>query len=220
MRIKIGSKLLWYNKIALEIERIIGMQDVIHCSNFFEHWNKGHSDFEQSSTNNLGPGNGVVRCPGDKVIILVLGLDCVSSRMTWVNRLYDYKDGRLREWKKCFLIALCSLARKEILWWKFSISGEQLWNQESGRLLLKSEASRSNREGWNVWSYYSSLKLWILTINSIDVILRSSHWRHSAKIFEYIFFKIANLHSIQLHLCSKSTKNSTLVKLQTWSLQL
>ena len=107
MRIKIGSKLLWYNKIALEIERIIGMQDVIHCSNFFEHWNKGHSDFEQSSTNNLGPGNGVVRCPGDKAIILVLGLDCVSSRMTWVNRLYDYKDGRLREWKKVF--SHCSL---------------------------------------------------------------------------------------------------------------
>ena len=59
-----------------------------------------------------------------------------------------------------------------------------------------------------VASYYSSLKLWILPINRIEVILRSSHWRCSAKIFEYMFFKIANLQSIQLHLCSKSMKNT------------
>ena len=29
------------------------MQDVIHWNNFFEHWNKQHADFEQSSTDNL-----------------------------------------------------------------------------------------------------------------------------------------------------------------------
>ena len=40
------------------------------------------------------------------------------------------------------------------------------------------------------------------------MILRSSHWRRSAKIFEYVFFKIANLQRIQLHLCSKSMKNT------------
>ena len=28
-----------------------------------------------------------------------------------------------------------------------------------------------------------------------------------AKIFEYVFFNIANLQSIKLHLCSKSMKN-------------
>ena len=57
-------------------------------------------------------------------------------------------------------------------------------------------------------SYYSPLKLWILPINSIEVIFRSSHWRRSAKIFEYVFFKVANLQSIQLHLCSKSMENT------------
>ena len=40
------------------------------------------------------------------------------------------------------------------------------------------------------------------------MILRSSHWRRSAKIFEYVFFKIANLQNIQLHLCSRSMKNT------------
>ena len=46
-------------------------------------------------------------------------------------------------------------------------------------------------------SYYSSLKLWILLINSIEVIMRSSRWRRSAKIFEYVFnfSKVANLNS-------------------------
>ena len=57
-------------------------------------------------------------------------------------------------------------------------------------------------------SYYSPLKLWILPINGIEVILRSSHWRRSANIFEYVFFKVANLQSIQLHLCSKSMENT------------
>ena len=38
--------------------------------------------------------------------------------------------------------------------------------------------------------------------------LRSSHWRHFAKIIEYVFFKTANLQSIKLHLCSKSMKNT------------
>ena len=51
--------------------------------------------FEQSFTNNLSPGNGVVRSPGDEVITFVSGLDCASTRETWVNRQYDYKDGRL-----------------------------------------------------------------------------------------------------------------------------
>ena len=32
--------------------------------------------------------------------------------------------------------------------------------------------------------------------------------RRSAKIFEYEFFKIANLQSLQLHLCSKPMKNT------------
>ena len=50
-------------------------------------------------------------------------------------------------------------------------------------------------------SYYSSLKLWILPINSIEVILRSSHWRRSAKIFEYVFFKTANQQSIHGCIC-------------------
>ena len=53
-----------------------------------------------------------------------------------------------------------------------------------------------------------ALKLWTLPINSIEMILRSSHWRRSAKMFENVFFKIANLQNIQLHLCSKSTKNT------------
>ena len=105
--------LLWCNEIALEIERIIGMQDVIHCNNFFEHWNKRHTNFEQSSTDNLTSGNGVVRRPGDKVITFVPDLECASSRNTWVNGLHDYKDGRLQGWRKYFLIALCSLARKK-----------------------------------------------------------------------------------------------------------
>ena len=130
--------LLWCNEVVLEIERIIEMQDVIHWNNFFEHWNKQHADFKQSSTDNLSPGNGVVRSPGNKVITFVLILDCASSRMTSVKRLLDYKDGRLREWRKCSFIVLSSLARKENLWWKFWISGEYLWNRESGRLLLKS----------------------------------------------------------------------------------
>ena len=153
LKIKIGSKLLWCNKIALEIERIIEIQDVIHWNNFFEHWNK-----QQSSTDNVSPGNGAVRSSGDEVFTFVPGLDCASSRKTWVNRLYDYKDGRLQEWRKCFLIFVCSLARKKILWWKFSILGEYLWNQESGRLLLKSGASRSNWEGCNVCKKEQFLK--------------------------------------------------------------
>ena len=115
---------------------------------------KRHADFEQSSTSNLSPGNSVVRSPGDNVITFVLGLDCAPSRKTWVNRLYDYKDGRLREWRKCFLIVVCSLSIKKKLWWKFSISWEYLQNREIGRLLLKLGASRSNREGWNVrWQF-------------------------------------------------------------------
>ena len=35
-----------------------------------------------------------------------------------------------------------------------------------------------------------------IPINSTEVILRSSHRRRSAKIFEYVFFNIANLQSI------------------------
>ena len=97
MKIKIGNKLLWCNKIALEIERIIETQDLIHWNNFFEDWNKRHVDFEQSSTDNLSPGKGVVRSPGDEVITFVPGLDFASSRKTWVNMLYDYKDDRLQE---------------------------------------------------------------------------------------------------------------------------
>ena len=112
--------LLWCNEIALESERIIGMQDVIHCNNFFERWNKRHANFEQSSTDNLSSGNGIVRRPGDKVITFVPDLDSASSRKTWVNGLHDYKDGRLREWRKCFLIALCSLARKKFFYGKNS----------------------------------------------------------------------------------------------------
>ena len=89
---QIRSKILWCNEIALEIERIIGTQDVIPCNNFFESWNKGYAGFEQSSTDNLSPGKGVVRRPGDKVITFVPGLGCASSRKMWVNRLCDYKD--------------------------------------------------------------------------------------------------------------------------------
>ena len=37
---------------------------------------------------------------------------------------------------------------------------------------------------FQVISYYSSLKLSILPINSIEVILRSSHWIRSAKIYK------------------------------------
>ena len=84
--------LLWCNENVLEIERIIGMQDVIHCNNFFEYWNKRHANFEQSSTDNLSSRNGVVRRPWDKVITFVPDLDCASSRETWVNGLHDYKD--------------------------------------------------------------------------------------------------------------------------------
>ena len=149
MKIKIGSIFLGCHEIALRIDWMIETQDVIHLKTFFEHWNKQHTHFEKSSTDNLSPGNGVVRSPGDEVITFVLGLDCASSRKTWVNRLYDYKDGRLREWRKCFLIIVFSLARKKLLWGKFSISGEYLWNRESGRLLLKPGASRSDRESWN-----------------------------------------------------------------------
>ena len=144
MKIKIGSKLLWYNEIPPKIERIIETQDVIHWNNFFENWNRRHVDFEQSSTNNLSPGNSVVSSPGDEVITFVPGLDCASSRKTWVNRQYDYKDGRLREWRKCFLVVLCSLARKKLFWWKLSISGEYLWNRKAGGCC-------SNREGWIVF---------------------------------------------------------------------
>ena len=36
--------------------------------------------FEQSFTNNLSPGNGAVRSPGDEVITFVPGLDCASTR--------------------------------------------------------------------------------------------------------------------------------------------
>ena len=61
---------------------------------------------------------------------------------------------------------------------------------------------------FQVISYYSYLKLSLLPLNSIEVILRSSHLRRSAKICEYVFFKIVNLQSVQLHLCSKSMKNS------------
>ena len=149
MKIKIGSIFLGCHEIALKIDWMIETQDVIHLKTFFEHWNKQHTHFEKSSTDNLSPGNGVVRSPGDEVITFVLGLDCASSRKTWVNRLYDYKDGRLREWRKCFLIIVFSLARKKLLWGKFSKSGEYLWNRESGRLLLKPGASRSDRESWN-----------------------------------------------------------------------
>ena len=87
---QIRSKILWCNKITLEIERIIGTQDVIPRNNFFEPWNKGHAGFEQSSTDNISPG--VVRRPRDKVITFVPGLGCASSRKMWVNRLCDYKD--------------------------------------------------------------------------------------------------------------------------------
>ena len=139
MKIKIGSKLLWCNETALETERIIETQDVIHWNNFYEHWNKRHADFEQSSTDKLSPGNGVVRSPGNEIITFALGLDCASSKKMWVNKLYDYKDRRLREWKKCFLIVLFSLARKKILWWEFLISGEYLGNR-------KAEGCCSNRE--------------------------------------------------------------------------
>ena len=113
MKIKIGSIFLGCHEIALKIDWMIETQDVIHLKTFFEHWNKQHTHFEKSSTDNLSPGNGVVRSPGDEVITFVLGLDCASSRKTWVNRLYDYKDGRLQEWRKCFLIIVCSLARKQ-----------------------------------------------------------------------------------------------------------
>ena len=54
-------------------------------------------DLKQSSTDNLSPGKGVVRSPGDEVITFVPGLDFASSRKTWVNMLYDYKDDRLQE---------------------------------------------------------------------------------------------------------------------------
>ena len=86
---------------------------MIYWNNFLKHWNKRHMGFEQSFTNNLSPGNGVVRSPGDEVITFVPGLDCASTRETWVNRQYDYKDGRLWEWRKCFLIIVYSLARKK-----------------------------------------------------------------------------------------------------------
>ena len=81
------------------------------------------------------------------------------------------------------------------------------------------EEKKLNASKFQVISHYSSSKLSILPINSIEVILRSSHWRRSTKIFEYVFFKIANLQSIQLYLCSKSMKKDfNSVKLQTWSL--
>ena len=63
-----------------------------------------------------------------------------------------------------------------------------------------------NAKSFKGYPIYSSLKPWILPINRTEVILRSSHYRRSAKIFEYVFFKIANLRSMQLHLCSKSMK--------------
>ena len=158
MKIKIGRKLLWCNETALEIERIIETQDVIHWNNFYEHWNKRHADFEQSSTDKLSPGNGVVRSPGNEIITFALGLDCASSKKMWVNKLYDYKDGRLREWKKCFLIVLFSLARKKIFMMRIFDIGRIFGKSESGRLLLKSGASRSNQEGWNVWNCFQNFE--------------------------------------------------------------
>ena len=117
------------------------MQDVIHWNNFFEHWNKQHTDFEQSSTDILSPGNGVVRSPGDEVITFVPGLDFVSSRKMWV---YDYKDGILQEWRKCFLIILCSLARKKVFY------GKNFQYQENICETGKAGGCCSNQEGWNV----------------------------------------------------------------------
>ena len=50
-----------------------------------------------------------------------------------------------------------------------------------------------------VWSDLSSLKLWILPINSIEVILRSSHWRRSAKIYKvYSCICVQNLRKISV----------------------
>ena len=48
-------------------------------------------------------------------------------------------------------------------------------------------------------SYYSSLKLWILAIKSMEVILRSSHWRRSAKIYKvYSCICVQNLQKISV----------------------
>ena len=149
MKIRIGSKLLWCNEIALEIERIIETQDVIHWNNFCEHWNKQQANFKQSSTDNVNPGNGVVRSPGDEVITFHPGVNCVASRKTCVNRLHDYKDGRLREWRSVFLSFSAVWQQKKCLWWKFSISGEYLWNRASGRLLLTSGGLECLEYVWN-----------------------------------------------------------------------
>ena len=144
MKIKIGSIFLGCHEIALRIDWMIETQDVIHLKTFFEHWNKQHTHFEKSSTDNLSPGNGVVRSPGDEVITFVLGLDCASSRKTWVNRLYDYKDGRFQEWRKCFLKVLCSWARKNFMVKIFDIgrisvkSGEREVIAQIGSLPIKS----------------------------------------------------------------------------------
>ena len=63
---------------------------------------------------------------------------------------------------------------------------------------------------------YPLIALWNVEYSLL--ILLKSHWEaaiekifekiYSAKIFEYVFFKIANLQSLQLHLCSKSMKNT------------
>ena len=66
-------------------------------------------------------------------------------------------------------------------------------------------------------SYYSSLKLWILPNNSTEAILRSCHWRRSAKIFECVIqnsstkYTAASVFKVyEKHLW----KSSTLVKSQ------
>ena len=101
--------------------------------------------------------NGVVRRPGDKVITFVPDLDCASSRKTWVNGLHDYKGGRLREWRKCFLIALFSLARKK----KFMVKVLDI-----GRIIVKSGSSRSNWDSWNISENLPYIK-WHLSENLI-----------------------------------------------------
>ena len=125
------------------------------------------TDFEQSPTDNLSPGNGILRSPGYEVITFVAGLYCASSRKTWVNRLYDYQDGRLWEWRKCFLTVLCSLARKKFLWWKFSISGEREVVAQIGSLLIKSRG----------------LECLISRTSSIVLLLIYSPWLYSYFIF-------------------------------------
>ena len=145
------------------------------------------TDSEQSPTDNLSPGNGILRSPGYEVITFVAGLYCASSRKTWVNRLYDYKDGRLWEWRKCFLIVLCSLARKKFLWWKFSISGEREVVTQIGSLLIKSRG----------------LECLISRTSSIVLLLIYSPWLYSY----FIFLTFTFFHN------SKTTKDSMYRKL-------